>query len=49
MISSTFWKKIYNWQQILWENMIDSTFWEKHDWQHILGKILVEANSGGKT
>jgi hypothetical protein len=25
-----FLEKIYNWQQILWENMIGNTFWEKN-------------------
>jgi hypothetical protein len=25
-----FLEKIYNWQQILWENMINSTFWENN-------------------
>jgi hypothetical protein len=57
MIDCTFWKKYiiaansvgrHDWQLLLAENMIestfceknliDSTFWEKHDWQHILGK-----------
>jgi hypothetical protein len=22
--------------------MIDSTFWEKHDWHHILGKNMID-------
>jgi hypothetical protein len=23
------------------ENMSGTTFWEKHDWQHILGKNMI--------
>jgi hypothetical protein len=23
--------------------LIDSTFWEKHDWQHILGKTMIHS------
>jgi hypothetical protein len=33
MIGSTFCEK----------NLIDSTFWEKHDWQHILGKNMIDS------
>jgi hypothetical protein len=43
--------KKHNWQEILWENMIGSTFWEKtmtdstsgknEDFQLILGKNLI--------
>jgi hypothetical protein len=29
MIGRTFWEKIYDWQQIMWEDMIGSTFWQK--------------------
>jgi hypothetical protein len=46
-------EKIYNWQQILWENMIgrkfwgknmtDNTSWKKHDWEHILGKTMIHS------
>jgi hypothetical protein len=31
------------------ENMIDSTFWEKRDWQYILGKKLIDSAFWGKT
>jgi hypothetical protein len=28
--------------------MIDSTFWEKHEWQHILGKNIIGSKLCGK-
>jgi hypothetical protein len=37
MIGTTFWKKKHNSLQILWQ---------KHDWQHILGKNMIAAHSG---
>jgi hypothetical protein len=28
--------------------MTDSTFWEKHDWQHTLGKNMIGSKFWGK-
>jgi hypothetical protein len=32
--------KKHDWQHILGNNMIDSTFWENYEWQYILGKNM---------
>jgi hypothetical protein len=30
------------------KNRISSTFWEKHGWQHILGKNMISSTFWGK-